>query len=87
MGVLRAGACPPEDNNATNDFRIVSIEMAGGGPKVKWEPKTSRWMGAVMRAVLKGVERLEGSWEAVRVCAATKREFVFPPAKGSVVVE
>ena len=25
---------------ATNDFRIVSIELVDGKPKVEWEPKT-----------------------------------------------
>ena len=78
---------PPEDNNATNDFWIVSIEMASGGPKVEWKQKTNRWMGAVMQAVLKGAAGLEGPREAARVCAAPKRDFVFLPAKGSVVVE
>ena len=50
---------------ATNDFRIVSIELVDGKPKVEWEPKTNRWTGAEIRAVLKGAERLEGPWTDV----------------------
>ena len=50
---------------ATNDFRIVSIEMVDGKPKVEWEPKTNRWTGAEIQAVLKGAERLEGPWAEV----------------------
>ena len=49
----------------TNDFRIVSFEMAGNTPKVEWEPKTNRWTGAEIRAVLKGAESLEGPWAEV----------------------
>ena len=48
--------------DATNDFRIVSIEMVDGKPKVEREPKVNRWTGAEIRAVLKGAERLEGPW-------------------------
>ncbi len=50
---------------ATNDFRIVSIEMVDGKPKVEWEPKTNRWTGAEIQAVLKGAESLAGPWEDV----------------------
>jgi len=50
---------------ATNDFRIVSIEIVDGKPRVEWEPKTNRWTGAEIRAVLKGAERLEGPWAEV----------------------
>ena len=50
---------------ATNDFRIVSIELGDGKPKVEWEPKTNRWTGAEIQAVLKGAERLEGPWAEV----------------------
>ena len=52
-----------DPTEATNDFRIVSIELVGGKPKVEWEPKTNRWTGAEIQAVLKGAERLEGPWE------------------------
>ena len=45
--------------DATNDFRIVSIELVDGQPKVEWEPTTNRWTGAEIQAVLKGAERLE----------------------------
>ena len=51
--------------DATNDFRIVSIEMVDGKPKVEWEPKTNRWTGAEIQAVLKGAERLDGEWQTV----------------------
>jgi len=50
----------------TNDFRIVSIEMVDGEPKVGWEPKVNRWTGAELKAVLKGAATLEGPWEDVR---------------------
>ena len=50
---------------ATNDFRIVSIEVTDDGTKVEWEPKTNRWTGAEIKATLKGAERLEGPWEDV----------------------
>ena len=47
------------------DFRIVSIEMVDGKPKVEWEPKANRWTGVEIRAVLKGAERLDGPWAEV----------------------
>ncbi len=50
---------------ATNDFRIVSIEMVDGTPKVEWEPKTNRWTGAEIQAVLKGAATLDGEWQTV----------------------
>ena len=51
--------------DATNDFRIVSIELVDGKPKVEWEPKMNRWTGAEIQAVLKGAETLGGPWEDV----------------------
>jgi len=51
--------------DATNDFRIVSIEMVDGKPKVEWEPKTNRWTGSEIQAVLMGAERLDGPWKVV----------------------
>ena len=51
--------------DATNDFRIVSIEMVDGKPKVEWEPKVNRWTGAEIQAVLTGAERLEEPWADV----------------------
>ena len=54
-----------DPTDATNDFRIVSIELVDGKPKVEWEPKTNRWTGAEIPAVLKGAERLEGPWADV----------------------
>ena len=50
---------------ATNDFRIVSIEMVDGKPKVEWEPKTNRWTGVEIQAVLKGAATLDGEWQTV----------------------
>ena len=50
---------------ATVDFRIVSIELVNGKTKVGWEPKTNRWTGAEIRAVLKGAAALKGPWEDV----------------------
>ena len=50
---------------ATNDFRIVSIEVTDDGAKVEWEPKTNRWTGTEIQAVLKGAESLDGEWKAV----------------------
>lgn len=50
---------------ATNDFRIVSIEMVDGEPKVEWEPKTNRWTGAELEVKVKGAESLEGPWGEV----------------------
>ena len=49
----------------TNDFRIVSIEMVDGEPKVEWEPKVNRWTGAEIQAVLKGAATLDGEWKSV----------------------
>ena len=50
---------------ATNDFRIVSIELVDVEPKVEWEPKVNRWTGAEIQAVLKGAATLDGEWKAV----------------------
>ena len=51
--------------DTTNDLRIVSIKLVDGKPKVEWEPKTNRWTGVEIQAVLKGSERLEGPWADV----------------------
>ena len=59
--------------DATNDFRIVSIEMVDGKPKVEWEPKTNRWTGAEIQAVLKGAESLDGEWKAVERATAMEK--------------
>ena len=58
---------------ATNDFRIVSIELVDGAPKVEWEPKVNRWTGAEIQAVLEGAERLDGEWKAVEGASAAER--------------
>ena len=61
---------------ATNDFRIVSIELVDGEPKVEWEPKVNRWTGAELNAVLKGAPTLDGPWEDVpEVARPTMRFF------------
>ena len=63
---------------ATNDFRIVSIALVDGEPKVEWEPKTNRWTGAEIQAVLKGAATLDGEWKAVEeATAAEKAAFRF----------
>ena len=54
-----------DPTDPTNDFRIVSIEMVDGEPKVEWEPKVNRWTGAEIQAVLKGAAMLDGDWKAV----------------------
>ena len=60
---------------ATNDFRIVSIELVDGTPKVEWEPKTNRWTGAEIQAVLKGAASLGD--EFVPVTEGNKAGFRF----------
>ena len=40
--------------DATNDFRIVSIELVDGKVKVEREPKLNHWTGAGIRAMLRG---------------------------------
>ena len=54
-----------ESADATNDFRIVSVEMVGDTPHVEWEPKTNRWTDAEIPAVLKGAARLDDDFEPV----------------------
>ena len=51
--------------DTTNDLRIVSIKLVDGKPKVEWEPKTNRWTGVEIQAVLKGAEMLDGEWQTV----------------------
>ena len=58
---------------ATNDFRIVSIELVDGEPKVEWEPKVNRWTGAEIQAVLKGAESLDGEWKTVEGATAAEK--------------
>ena len=55
-----------DPTDATNDFRIVSIEMVDGKPKVEWEPKTNRWTGEELNVVLKGAVSLDGPWDVVQ---------------------
>ena len=54
-----------DPTDATNDFRIVSIDLVDGKPKVEWEPKTNSWTGAEIQAVLKGAALLDGVWHKV----------------------
>ena len=54
--------------DATDDFRIVSIEMVDGEPKVEWEPKVNRWTGTV-----KGAATLDGEWKAVEGATAAEK--------------
>ena len=58
---------------ATNDFRIVSIELVNGAPKVEWEPKMNRWTGAEIQAMLKGAASLDGEWKAVEGATAVEK--------------
>jgi len=57
----------------TDDFRIVSIEIVDGEPKVEWEPKVNRWTGAEIPAVLKGAETVNGEWKAVEGATAAEK--------------
>ena len=59
--------------DATNDFRIVSIEIVDGEPKVEWEPKVNRWTGAEVNAVLKGAAELKGDWKPVEGATAAEK--------------
>ena len=58
---------------ATDDIRIVSIEIVDGEPKVEWEPKVNRWTGAEIQAVLKGTATLDGEWKAVEGATAAEK--------------
>ena len=59
--------------DVTDDFRIVSIEMVDGKPKVEWEPKVNRWTGAEIQAVLKGAETLDGEWKVVEEATVAEK--------------
>ncbi len=62
-----------DPTDATNDFRIVSIEIVDGEPKVVWEPKTNRWTGVEIQAVLKGAATLDGEWKSVEGAPAAEK--------------
>ena len=66
-------ALGPDQVDATDDFRIVSIEIVDGEPKVEWEPKVNRWTGAEIQAVLKGVATLDGEWKSVEGATAEEK--------------
>ena len=57
----------------TNDFRIVSIEIVDGEPKVEWEPKVNRWTGVEIQAVLKGAATLGCEWMSVEGATAAEK--------------
>ena len=57
----------------TNDFRIVSIEIVDGEPKVEWEPRVNRWTGAEILALLKGAATLDGEWKSVEGASAAEK--------------
>ena len=59
--------------DATNDFRIVSIELVDGEPKVEWEPKVNRWTGAEIQAVREGAATLDGEWKSVEGATAAEK--------------
>ena len=58
---------------AANDFRIVSIEMVDGEPKVEWEPKVNLWTGAEVNTVLKGAATLDGEWKSIEGATAAEK--------------
>ena len=62
-----------DPTDATNDFRIVSIEIVDGEPKGEWVPKMNRWTDAEIQAVLKGAESLDGEWKAVEGATAEEK--------------
>ena len=62
-----------DPTDATNDFRIVSIEIVDGEPKVEWVPKVNRWTGAEIQTVLKGAEKLDGEWKSVEGATAAEK--------------
>ena len=64
--------------DVTDDFRIVSIEMVDGKPKVEWEPKVNRWTGAEIQAVLKGAETLNGEWKSVEGATVAEKAAMRP---------
>ena len=41
--------------------------------KVEWEPKTNRWTGAELNAVLKGAATLDGDWKEVEEASAAEK--------------
>jgi len=47
--------------------------MVDGKPKVEWEPKTNRWTGVEIQAVLKGAVTLDGEWKAVEGATAAEK--------------
>ena len=65
-----------DPTDTTNDFRIVSFDMASDPPKVEWEPKVNRWTGKEIKATLKGAAELKGA-EWTEVTEENKAGFRF----------
>ena len=55
------------------DYARLHVKLVDGKPKVEWEPKTNRWTGAEIQAVLKGAERLGGEWKSVEGATAAEK--------------
>ena len=64
---------PGESGFATNEFRIASIKLVDGEPKVEWVPKMNCWTGVELNAVLKGAATLDGEWKAVEGASAAEK--------------
>ena len=63
-----------QTSDATNDFRIMSIELEDGEPKVEWEPKTNRWKGRGRRCRRAAIRRSGSSrwlWRGRSLCSAS----------------
>ena len=65
-----------DPTDTTNDFRIVSFDMAGDLPKVEWEPKVNRWTGKEIKVTLKGAVNLSDTYWP-EVTAQNKEGFRF----------
>ena len=59
----------PEDNSATNDFKITSFPLkADGTPDIEhivFDPPQARWNVSRARPVEKGAASLDGEWQPV----------------------
>ena len=55
------------------DYARLHVKLVDGKPKVEWEPKTNRWTGAEIQAVLKGAATLDGEWKSVEGVSATEK--------------
>ena len=57
------------------DYARLHVKLVDGKPKVEWEPKTNRWTGAEIQAVLKGAESLDGEWKAATAAEKAAMRF------------